>query len=395
MAESPNPVPATPADAPPAPVRRIDRYEIHLPELGKGGMGVVYKGFDPRIGRQIAIKTIPTTVTPDHEHFEEFRRRLFREAQAAGTLNHPHIVTVYDVGEAEGQLFIVMELVDGRSFDKVIRSGEPPALPEVFRYVEQVGLALDYAHVKGIVHRDVKPANLILGTGGIVKVADFGIAKLPTSTITQEGGRLGSPSYMSPEQVDGRGIDGRSDIWSLGVVLYQLLTGEKPFKGSTVAAITHQIVNGTFVPPSELNPRLPRRIDRILDKALQKEPERRFQTGAQLAAELAKLPLDDLRGIRLYYPRKDGLKDGARDGGKDGGPRDNARENAREIARENARRAREHTPVPPPSQIEGVFQNLTYSARSVGVARRMDWKPWAVALAAGGAAVAAALIMGR
>ncbi len=374
-AEAARPELVRPADPvrPAEPAKRIDRYEIQLPELGKGGMGIVYRGFDPRIGRQIAIKTIPTTVTPDHEHFEEFRRRLFREAQAAGTLNHPNIVTVYDVGEADGQLFIVMELVDGRSLDKVIRSGEAPPLPEVFHYVEQVGVALDYAHTKGIVHRDIKPANLIVANDRAVKVADFGIAKLSTSTITQEGGRLGSPSYMSPEQVDGRSIDGRSDIWSLGVVLYQLLTGEKPFKGSTVAAITHQIVNGTFIPPSELNPRLPRRLDRILEKALQKEPERRFQTGTQLASELRKLDGEELKGVRLSYARKDGKKDAA-----------------------EVRRPREMTPVPPPSQIEGVFQNLTYSARSVGGPRRPDWKPWAFAALAGGAVlVFAALRLSR
>ncbi len=360
MPESAAPVFSENADA--GSVRRIDRYEIRLPELGKGGMGIVYRGYDPRIGRSIAIKTIPSTVTPDHEHFEEFRRRLFREAQAAGTLNHQNIVTVYDVGEADGQLFIVMELVDGRSLDKVIRGGEPPAVSEVFSVVEQVGAALDYAHTKGIIHRDIKPANLIVGGDRIVKVADFGIAKLSSSTITQEGGRLGSPSYMSPEQVDGRAIDGRSDLWSLGVVLYQLLTGEKPFKGSTVAAITHQIVNGTFIPPSELNSRLPRRLDRIIEKALQKEPERRFQTAAQLSAELRKFDPEDLRPVRLFYAKK-------------GLPGDKPAKDAAE-----PRRSRDATPVPPPSQIEGVFQNLTYSARSVGVARsRSAWIPWAFA----------------
>ncbi|MCW5830375.1 MAG: serine/threonine protein kinase [Deltaproteobacteria bacterium] len=362
------------AQAVPASVEpsfRIGRYEILPPELGKGGMGVVYRARDPHIGRHIAIKTIPTTVTPDHEHFEEFRRRLFREAQAAGKLNHANIVTVYDVGEADGQLYVVMELIDGRSLDKVIRAGEAPPADEVFHFIGQAGAALDYAHAQGIIHRDIKPANLLVSADRQLKVADFGIAKLSTSTITQEGGRLGSPSYMSPEQVDGRVIDGRSDLWSLGVVLYQLLTGEKPFKGSTVAAITHQIVNGTFVPPSELNPRLPRRIDRIVEKALQKEPERRFQSGGQLASELRKIDLDELRGLKLSYAKK----------GREGS---------------EPRRSRDSTPVPlAPSQIESVFQNLTYSARTVGMVRtRQDWWPWA-ALAAGTAILLAGIWLMR
>lgn len=276
-------------------------------------MGVVYRALDPKIGREIALKTILTGVTPQSENYAELHRRLEREARAAGALNHPNIVTVYDVGEWEGAFFIAMEFVDGTPLDRIVKGGDPLPLEKINDLIKQIARALDYAHGKGVVHRDIKPANLILDGHGQIKVADFGVARLQSGSITQEGGRVGSPSYMSPEQIQAEEIDGRTDFFSLGVVFYQLLTGRKPFRGKNIAAITHAICNKEPIAPIKYNTQIPRRINQIVLKLLAKEREERYENGVELCNDLDALDQIDLSSVTLDYgappPREDTMRD--------------------------------------------------------------------------------------
>lgn len=264
----------------------LGRYELEK-ELGRGAAGVVYLGTDPKIGRQVAIKTLDMTQL--EEDLDEFRSRFFREAEAAGRLSHPNIVTVFDVGEERDLAFIAMDYMPGKPLSAYTAPDSllPPAL--VHELIAQVADALAYAHRQGVVHRDIKPENLIYNEAeGRVKITDFGIARLADTTRTRTGAILGSPSYMSPEQISGGRVDGRSDIFSLGVTFFQLLTGELPFQGDTLAALAYQISNHKHRDIRELCPELPASTQRIINKALQKAPDKRYASAAELAAALRK-----------------------------------------------------------------------------------------------------------
>lgn len=269
-------------------VEQIGRYVIQE-VLGRGAMGVVYRAHDPIIDREVALKTLRLDI--DSEMTEEFRERFFREARAAGRLSHPSIVTIHDVGEDEssGVVFIAMEMIRGRNLREMFRQGKRPRASEAARIVSEVAAALDYAHSMGVVHRDIKPANVLITDKGTVKIADFGVARLESSNLTVEGQFIGTPNYMSPEQITGQPVDGRSDIFSLGVVLFELLTGIKPFAGKTMAEVTHNIVQKPCPIPSTLQPGLPAAFNPILLKCLNKDPDQRFQSGADLARVLAAL----------------------------------------------------------------------------------------------------------
>ncbi len=267
--------------------KTIGRYEI-LGEIGRGSMGVVYKARDPRIGRIVALKTISFAFPLGAEEEEEFLRRFFHEAQIAGGLNHPNIVTIYDVSERdkERDAYITMELVTGTNLHDLIAGGGRLPLSQVADVLAQIAAALDYAHESGVVHRDIKPANILLTESGQAKILDFGIARLETGGLTRPGRFFGTPNYMAPEQITGQEVDGRSDQFSLGVILYQLLTSEKPFGGDSVTAISYQVVNVDPPPPSKLNPSLRPPFDRIIRKTLSKNPSDRYTRCRDLADEL-------------------------------------------------------------------------------------------------------------
>jgi len=262
----------------------LGRYEI-LEELGRGAMGVVYLGHDPKIHRSVAIKTVRLDeVDPDQQ--AAVKERFFREAESAGQLSHPNIVTIYDAGEEDGLGYIAMEILDGVNLKDRCRKGSLLPVPRVLEIVAKVAEALDYAHSQGIVHRDVKPSNIMLMPDGTVKVTDFGIARMSAASKTQSGVLLGTPSYMSPQQLEGNKVDGRSDLFSLGVVLFELLTGEKPFEADTVTALMFQIVNQPHPLPGFVRPDLPPECDGIVDRALRKDLTERYQRGVDMARDL-------------------------------------------------------------------------------------------------------------
>ncbi len=270
---------------------KLGRYEV-LSELGKGAMGVVYLAKDPVIGRMVAVKTIRTSqMGEDDSESREFRERFVREAQTAGILSHPNIVTIHDIGEdAESRTsFIAMEYIEGRNLKSVLSDKKKFPWDEVADLIAQIGEALDYAHRKGIIHRDVKPANIILTTDGKIKITDFGIAKVASSNLTTTGQFLGTPNYMSPEQVSGAPVDGRSDIFSLGVVLYELLTNRKPFQGDNLTAISYKIVHEDFTPLGDLSSDVPQEFSPILARAMAKDPWNRYQRGKDMALALYQL----------------------------------------------------------------------------------------------------------
>jgi serine/threonine-protein kinase len=267
-----------------APLTRAGRYQI-VSELGRGSMGVVYQGFDPVIGRTVAIKTMLTEGLAPAE-FEDFKARFQREAQAAGVLNHPSIVTVYDFGEDHGVLYLAMEFLEGKSLQQIVE--EEGVLPpeRIIPIYDQVCEALDLAHSHNIIHRDVKPANIMILQSGLVKMTDFGIAKMLSTGMTQAGQILGTPNYMSPEQVRGRQIDGRSDLFSLGVILYELVTGEKPFGGQNITTVIYKIINENPIPPRELDSSIHPGLSYVIQKSLAKSPDERYQTCRELAEDL-------------------------------------------------------------------------------------------------------------
>ena len=260
----------------------LGRYQVDK-ELGRGAMGMVYLGHDPKIGRTVAIKTMKLSQEFDGDKLAEIQERFFREAETAGRLNHPNIVTIYDVGEDQEMSYIAMDYLKG--VDLVAYASKETLLPldEVLDVMVKVASALDYAHKQKVVHRDVKPANIIYDKEtGILKVTDFGIACLTDTSKTKTGTILGSPSYMSPEQIAGKRVDGRSDLYSLGVMMFQLLTGELPFKGESLATLMFKITSERHPDIRTLQPALPLWISKFIDKALEKDIEKRFQTGQQV-----------------------------------------------------------------------------------------------------------------
>ncbi|MBC8646319.1 MAG: protein kinase [Thermoanaerobaculia bacterium] len=274
-----------------ARLSKLGRYEV-LNELGKGAMGVVYLAKDPVIGRMVAIKTIRvSTVTEDDSESREFRERFIREAQTAGILSHSNIVTIHDIGEdADTQTsFIAMEYIEGKNLKMLLTEKTKFTYDQIAEMIAQVAEALDYAHRKGIIHRDIKPANIIITTDNKVKITDFGIAKIASSNLTTTGQFLGTPNYMSPEQVSGAPVDGRSDIFSLGVVLYELLTNRKPFQGENLTAISYKIVHEDFTPPAALSAAVPPEFNPIVARAMAKDPWNRYQRGKDFALALHQL----------------------------------------------------------------------------------------------------------
>lgn len=285
-------------------MNKLGKYQIRRP-LGKGAMGVVYEGFDPVIERTVAIKTILPAQLNSAEAMD-IMARFKREAQAAGRLNHPGIVAVYDYGEEIAQdvseedatmmavapastqriAYIAMEFVKGKELKEYLDKGDRFPLAEVARIMGEILDAMDHAHAQGVIHRDMKPANVMLLDGGRVKVADFGIARVEASELTQAGTVMGTPSYMSPEQFMGHTVDGRSDLFSCGVILYQLLTGERPFTGETSTTIMYKVLREEPAPPSALNLSLAPALDAVIAKALAKQPAQRFQNGRAFAAAL-------------------------------------------------------------------------------------------------------------
>src|SRR5579859_3189182 len=273
---------------------KAGRYEIQG-ELGRGAMGVVYKAVDPVIGRTVAVKTLRLSEEGTGLSRPELLSRFQTEARAAGLLTHPNIVVVYDAGEENGLFYITMELIEGKSLQALLDSGHSFPVPRVLRIMEQTCSALQFAHERSIVHRDIKPANLMLTADDTVKVTDFGTAKiLQFGTVQQTTHVMGTPSYMSPEQVKGRPVDGRSDIFSLGVLLYEILTGEKPFPGQSITTVIYKIVNEEPIPPRTLNPSIHQGLNDIVMRALAKEPEVRYQSCREL--------LEDLRNYRALVP---------------------------------------------------------------------------------------------
>ncbi len=271
---------------------KAGRYEI-IDELGRGAMGVVYKAMDPVIGRTVAVKTIRLSEQGTGLSRPELLTRFQTEARAAGLLTHPNIVVVYDAGEEDGLYFITMELVEGKSLQSLLDSGQAFPLPRVLRIMDQACSALQFAHERNVVHRDIKPANLMLTGDDTVKVTDFGTAKiLQFGTVQQTAHVMGTPSYMSPEQVKGRAVDGRSDIFSLGVMLYEMVTSEKPFPGQNITTVIYKIVNEDPVPPRQIDPSIHAGLSAVVMKALAKEPDARYQSCREM--------LEDLRNYRSF-----------------------------------------------------------------------------------------------
>lgn len=255
---------------------RIGRYRI-LGELGRGAMGVVYKAQDSKIGRTVAIKTIRLSDLTERRERVRLRERLFREAQSAGILSHPNIVTIYDVQEEGETAYVFMEFVDGPTLDSVIHS-VTPSQELILSVLRQTAAALDYAHNKGIVHRDIKPANIMIGENGTAKITDFGVAKLVSQQMTQTGTMMGTPSYMSPEQIEGRQLDGRSDQFSLAVIAYEMVTGEKPFVAESLPPLLFKIVREEPASPQRLNPTLGAMLPAAILKGLSKKSSERYSS---------------------------------------------------------------------------------------------------------------------
>lgn len=274
----------------------LGRYEIER-ELGRGAMGVVFLGKDPKIARTVAIKTLSYQAFDDG-HLPELKQRFFREAEAAGRLDHPSIVTVYDVGEEADLAYIAMDYAQGRPLSEFGKSGRLLPLPTVLEIIARVADALAYAHSQKVVHRDIKPGNIIYNPNdGAIKITDFGIAKISDDSRTKTGSVMGSPLYMSPEQLKGQKVTGASDIYSLGVTLYKLVSGETPYQGDTLANLTYQILNKRPRSVREFNADIPNGVVRLINKAIQREPDKRFASAATMAEAVRRLAVREAREV--------------------------------------------------------------------------------------------------
>ena len=263
----------------------VGRYEI-LEELGQGAMGVVYKGKDPKINRLVAIKTIRFSDDFEEQQAKEVKERFFKEAELAGRLSHPSIISIHDVGEDYDLTYMAMELLEGEDLEHFCGKNSLLPLRKVLDIIAETADALDYAYTQGVIHRDIKPGNIMLLKNGHIKVTDFGIAKAVSSSQTRTGIILGTPNYMSPEQINGMEIDGRSDIFSLGIVFFQLLTGQLPFGGKTLTELFYQITQAKHPSPRQINPKVIRPCEQLIDKALAKDPDKRFQRAGNFAKYL-------------------------------------------------------------------------------------------------------------
>jgi serine/threonine-protein kinase len=263
---------------------QLGRYVIES-EIGRGAMGVVFKATDSVLQRTVAVKTVNMALEKDHA--DKYEARFYQEARAAGALNHPNIVTVYDAGKAGDVVYMAMEYIQGVELRTLFVEGQPMGVPQALSIAAQVAEGLGYAHQQGVVHRDIKPANIMVVADGPVKITDFGIARMRASAdLTQTGVMLGSPKYMSPEQVIGKRADHRSDIFSLGVILYEMLTGAAPFSGENVTALMYQIVNFAPPAPSTVNSQVPEMLDFVVAKTLAKPLEDRYQDAREVARDL-------------------------------------------------------------------------------------------------------------
>lgn len=281
---------------------KYGRYKI-VDQLGKGSMGKVYLAHDPHIDRKVALKVLHK----DHLGSKDIIKRFIKEAKAIGRLSHPDIVSVYDVGQDHGTIFIAMEYLEGRPLNKVIQSEKLP-IAAIIKIGRQVAAALDYAHQKGIIHRDIKPSNLMLTDNGNVKLTDFGIAHFEDASLTlktRSGDILGTPAYMSPEQIAGKTVDNRSDLYSLGVILYELMVGQRPFVKDNITALFSAIAQQRPLAPVKADPAIPRRLSGVIMQAMAKHPDRRYQTGSAMASALvAHQPTEKGAGLRHKGQRK-------------------------------------------------------------------------------------------
>jgi len=350
---------------------KFGRYEV-IGELGRGSMGVVYKTRDPAIGRLVAIKSIPESFGLAAGKRDEFIKRLRQEAITAGRLQHPNIVTIFDVGDTAEGPFIAMEYLDGVTLRDVITAGKRISMTQLVDIIAQVSEGLDYAHSKAIIHRDIKPANLMIVADNRVKIMDLGIARLPMSELTKEGKLVGSPSYMSPEQLSGKPIDGRSDLFSLAVCIYQLMTLRKPFPGDTINEICFKIVHDDFLPPSVHNEDLPPEFDDFMMIALAKNPDDRFQSGAEIVDALSVITGHSYSDISLGGNDEEDTAD--REPVRAGNAPDELSDNS----------SNSNATLTQTSMIDTIFSDLTYSTRITDldrqyVPRGLSWKWYAIA----------------
>jgi len=263
----------------------LGRYQINK-ELGRGAMGTVYLGKDPKINRQVAIKTVRFDDDVDEATMKATKDRFFREAESAGNLNHPNIIKIFDAGEDNEISYIAMELLEGEDLKKYTEKTNLLPMRIVVEYCIKIADGLDFAHQQGVIHRDIKPANIMILKDGTLRITDFGIARITASSKTQTGTVLGTPSYMSPEQPCGKKIDVRSDLFSFGVMLYELLTGSKPFAGDSIAELLFKIANEKHPNPKDINPAIPDSLVKIIDKLLLKDPDLRYQRGSEIVKDL-------------------------------------------------------------------------------------------------------------
>jgi serine/threonine-protein kinase len=279
------PIANTPVDAS-LGISNLGRYQV-TGILGKGAMGKVYKGVDPAINRPVALKTIRLDFVNDPEEEAELKERLHREAQAAGKLSHPNIVTIYDVGSEGSLQYIAMEYLEGQTLEEMIKKKVKFNYRIIAQIIMQICAALQYAHEREIVHRDIKPANIMILKDYNVKVMDYGIARIESNSMTKTGIAMGTPNYISPEQLRGKNIDNRADIFSLGVLIYELVVGKRPFRGENITSLIYSVLNHTPEKPSNVVPQIPLLFDQILHKALDKDPDRRYQKASELMADMS------------------------------------------------------------------------------------------------------------